>query len=700
MIGFKYILAAFSFFMFSVGASASCAENPAGHGYVDFSSDRSTWFFRTDGGNNDTVFCDFFFPFDPTARIEVYDPLIRYTLDTSYYFGPDNELMINLGDLKKLYAPYFDFQIRGEVLSIRHTVYDKLLLSGAGKRSTSIEYTKKVWCFRIDLNSGKLGFLDYAEYEPVKGGRNKPAVFNSNIRNSYKNKEIGFKNEAVQTRENGCFVSLAEIMKHLGKVVFENKGYLHIQSENMADVTKEVDRPDTGKIRREVTVPNAGNPWHGAAMDAVDQNYVWADYMNDVADGERKTGWLWGSFYIPSGENFVDADGNETTLTADRIVPYNIYVPSTYDKDASRLLFMLHGGTGNENTSTYRIMLRDVPIEQYAETYNYILVSPNGWTQNPMWREGQALYSFMKSAESALSRYPVNKNRVFITGNSLGGKGTLEIAMRHPEMFRAMAPTAMKITDRAGNDKKVINIEGTGYRLKDISNMPAFIAQGTADRVTSYKTQIGNKVSAGSIVKAVMPNLDNALYLAVEGGDHSYSFGAVLTPMFEFFENTLRPYKENSDFDTLYLSGNSTTAYLDDEKIELSGIVSTDGTVLIPLEDLEAIYGERLKIYKISVKNKKAEKTEPYYTVTYDNTSINLSVDNAMYRKNMERYGEDGNVRPKRDKTRSGNVQAQPEPLDPAPRFSTCPFEMSGKIYVPVRELMAEFGRKVVIRSF
>jgi hypothetical protein len=317
-----------------------------------------------------------------------------------------------------------------------------------------------------------------------------------------------------------------------------------------------------------------------------------------------------------------------------------------------------------------------------------------------MWREGQALYSFMKSAESALSRYPVNKNRVFITGNSLGGKGTLEIAMRHPEMFRAMAPTAMKITDRAGNDKKVINIEGTGYRLKDISNMPAFIAQGTADRVTSYKTQIGNKVSAGSIVKAVMPNLDNSLYLAVEGGDHSYSFGAVLTPMFEFFENTLRPYKENSDFDTLYLSGNSTTAYLDDEKIELSGIVSTDGTVLIPLEDLEAIYGERLKIYKISVKNKKAEKTEPYYTVTYDNTSINLSVDNAMYRKNMERYGEDGNVRPKRDKTRSGNVQAQPEPLDPAPRFSTCPFEMSGKIYVPVRELMAEFGRKVVIRSF
>lgn len=690
----KYILAVISFSLILITTLISSAENLTVHEYVDFSSDRSTWFFRINGGDNKIVFSDFFFPYNPTGRTEIYDPLIKYELDNSYYFSSDNLLMISLEDLKKLYAPYFDFKINNETLSIGHTVYDKALLSGSGGRLPSMEYIRKVWSLIIELDNKKSGILAYAEYEPARGGRRSAVKFSNNIKNSFEDKKINFKSEVIHFRNKTCFVSIAEIMNLMGKNIFNDNGYLHVQSKSMEGVTTDVDRSDGGINVPEITVPNAGNPWHGGTIETFDKDYTWADYMNDVADGQRKTGWLWKAFYIPSGDNFVDPNGKKITLKADRIIPYNIYVPSSYDSDKTKLLLILHGGSGNENTQTYRIMLLDIPIDQYAEIHNYILVSPNGWTQPPMWREGQALYSFMKSAELTLEEYRINKDKVFITGNSMGGKGTLEIVMRYPEMFQAMAPTAPKITDRIEN-KNVINFVGTKYDLDNVSDIPTFIAQGTADTTTTFKNQIGNKKEAGAIFKAVMPKLNNALYLAVEGGGHSYPYGSLLIPIFEFFESTLKPYKNNFDFDTLYLSGKSTEAYLDGEKFELSAIESINSTVMLPMSDLEKIYGEGLKVYKVSSHHRNRTENINYYTVIYNKASINFHIDNAVYRRNMERYKEDAIERSKN--SRSRNFKPDTEFLESAPRFSTAPYEKSGEIFVPVKELMAELGRKVVI---
>ena len=68
--------------------------------YQDFSSERSTWFFKI-MENNKKIFSDFYPPFDPSVKVENFDPLMEYELESNYYFNNQNNLMIEIEDLKK-----------------------------------------------------------------------------------------------------------------------------------------------------------------------------------------------------------------------------------------------------------------------------------------------------------------------------------------------------------------------------------------------------------------------------------------------------------------------------------------------------------------------------------------------------------------------------------------------------------------------
>ena len=335
----------------TLGLNAFAADLPD-QPFVNFSSDRSTWFFRTHGGNNDVAFCDFFFPFDPTVKTRTYDPLAMYALNHGYYFDEDGILMIHIEDLKKLYDPYFGFEIVGDSLNIRHTLYNKLVTAGFGDRSTTIEYTKMVWDLSIDIGDGSAknaGTYDYTEYAPTEDG----GASEINPDNSTIGKAFTFTLGAVVLINGEWFVPLAEVMALMGKIILEEDGYLVIQGANMPDVTVEV----VGDPRREgivnedgqpvvipsPLVPHPGNPWRCGAAEDCNPAYTWADYMDDVADGKRTSGWLWRAFHIPTDGISKDANGEEVLLDADRILPYSIYVPSRYHRKKSRLTVILHG---------------------------------------------------------------------------------------------------------------------------------------------------------------------------------------------------------------------------------------------------------------------------------------------------------------------------------------------------------------------
>ena len=60
----------------------------------------------------------------------------------------------------------------------------------------------------------------------------------------------------------------------------------------------------------------------------------------------------------------------------------------------------------------------------------------------PQCPEGQywdtkAVYALLKNV---MEKYPVDKNRIYLTGLSMGGWGTWKLADEHPELFAAIAP--------------------------------------------------------------------------------------------------------------------------------------------------------------------------------------------------------------------------------------------------------------------
>lgn len=70
--------------------------------------------------------------------------------------------------------------------------------------------------------------------------------------------------------------------------------------------------------------------------------------------------------------------------------------------------------------------------------------------------------------DRSMTELPVDRRRVYLTGLSMGGFGSWELAMRHPDIFAALAPVC------GGGD------ETRADRLK---NIPIWTAHGSADRV-------------------------------------------------------------------------------------------------------------------------------------------------------------------------------------------------------------------------
>lgn len=611
--------------------------------YQDFSSERSTWFFKIDKEGKNTIFSDFYPPFDPSVKVENFSPIMEYNLDSNYYFNNQNNLMAELEDLKKIYAPYFSYSLEKDRLNIEFVRYDKEIIGNLGKRNTKLEYTKRVWNLSLDIKNS-VGEIEYSQYEKFIGGRNKKFIEPTKIL-VRKRSTITLSNKDFEKSGDKLYISASKIMKYFDIKTIIQEGYLALQFDNIPRITTQTSNP-----------PSAKNIWLSGGVERTDKNYTWADYMNDIIEGRRKSGWFWKGIYISEKDSFRDNDGKSIEPDINRIVPLAIYIPSNYSPKDSRLAFILHGGTGNENASAYRLAQRDIYLEKYAEKYNYILAFPNGWTQNPLWMHRQALVSFEKSYDLVMENFPVSEDRVFLMGNSLGGRGTFDVAMRKPDMFQAIVSTAP-----AWGVKTHSQWVQNRYSVKDIESVPTLIGVGTADSTFSFRVEVGNKVDKGWITRDIEPYLKNATYITVEEGNHTYNWGSILDIIFDFFESNL----ENKSNPTSKISS-----------VTLNG-KEINGTTMIELGDFEKTFGDRFKVYKVYSYDKKIENAVEYYTIISKNQTLNFKVGDRKYRKNIERYKEDIG---KRDK--------DIELLDNAPTFSQAPTLIDGKVYIPVKEIL------------
>ena len=138
----------------------------------------------------------------------------------------------------------------------------------------------------------------------------------------------------------------------------------------------------------------------------------------------------------PPATSSQQAKSFEKRITITAKLDYLLSLPDGYAKSRKRwpLVLFLHGA-GESGNDLQKVKVHGPPkLVETKGAFPFILVSPQcpgrGW--NP-----DVLNAFV---DTLIRKYCVEKDRVYVTGLSMGGYGTWALAAAHPEKFAAIAP--------------------------------------------------------------------------------------------------------------------------------------------------------------------------------------------------------------------------------------------------------------------
>jgi len=194
---------------------------------------------------------------------------------------------------------------------------------------------------------------------------------------------------------------------------------------------------------------------------------------------------------------------------SDPIIQQEIYDPSTLNyllftpRDSSAvengkfpLIISLHG-IGERGEDLWRVKGDGLPkILDGNNSFPFIVVSPQ-CPSTTEWYYNRTDIKLNKLLDSIIARYPVDTNRIYLTGFSMGGIGTLDLSIRYPNRFAALMPIAFRIED--------------GWDLCVIKDIPLWGFHGQHDPIIPlYKAQ--NVVTTlincgGSPIFTIYPDL-------------------------------------------------------------------------------------------------------------------------------------------------------------------------------------------------
>lgn len=168
----------------------------------------------------------------------------------------------------------------------------------------------------------------------------------------------------------------------------------------------------------------------------------------------------------------VMAQQKANTLKVSGEISYLIYTPKDYAEKGNTkpLLLFLHGA-GERGNDLKMVKAWGPPkiIENGGEM-PFIVVSP----QCP---KGEFWNSFLlkELLNEVIEKYNVDESRIYLTGLSMGGYGSFDLAMSYPNMFAAVAPVC-----GGGNT-------AMAFRMKAI---PTWVFHGKLDKAVPFKRSV------------------------------------------------------------------------------------------------------------------------------------------------------------------------------------------------------------------
>ena len=161
---------------------------------------------------------------------------------------------------------------------------------------------------------------------------------------------------------------------------------------------------------------------------------------------------------------------HNTTIDVEDVgtITYGISVPRDYDPSEPRpLVLALHPG-GSPGPGYGMQFLRGV-VGPALQGWGAIVVSPDAPDRS--WANETSDRGVIALLDDVMEKYAIDRNRILVTGFSMGGRGTWYMASRHPDLFTAAIPMAAR---------------SDSHDAEQVGDMPVFIIHAREDQVVPF----------------------------------------------------------------------------------------------------------------------------------------------------------------------------------------------------------------------
>ena len=208
---------------------------------------------------------------------------------------------------------------------------------------------------------------------------------------------------------------------------------------------------------------------------------------------------------------------------------YGLYLPNAFDRSKTYpLIVVLHGLNGSPGQ-----ILAYPGLTKHADDEGYILVAPMGYNargwygsrgkgggrgSDPKNLGELSEQDVMEVLKLTRSNFNIDPQRIYLFGHSMGGGGSMHLAMKYPDIWAAIAVVAPAAY-------------GNRNRLATAKNIPAFVVQGDKDRLVSVRQ---TRLWVEKMKELEMKHQ----YVEVAGGGHVFL-------AWQHFDGIFAFYKEN-----------------------------------------------------------------------------------------------------------------------------------------------------------